>query len=163
MWNRKRYGLQTFPKPVQQVKLFCNDEKPIHLYKPFLMPTGPVIDSAATLAGAIPGTLFSTKVPEHLKTMLPLTFGVLSMAMGMVMIAKVNLLPPVILAVLIGSTIGELLKIEQGIGRVAMQVNRWMATVLPQKPKSQDNDNFLNSFVAVLVLFSASAPVFSAP
>jgi len=120
------------------------------------MPTGPVIDSVATLVGAILGTVFSTKVPERLKTMLPLTFGVLSMAMGVVMIAKVSLLPPVILAVLIGSTIGELLKIEQGIGRAAVSVNKLMATMLPAKSTAQDNDKFLNGFVAVLVLFSAS-------
>ena len=65
------------------------------------MPAGPLIDSFGTLTGALLGAFMGNKFPERLRTMLPLTFGIVSMAMGVVMIAKVNMLPPVILAMLI--------------------------------------------------------------
>ncbi|WP_428657546.1 DUF554 domain-containing protein [Runella sp.] len=120
------------------------------------MIIGPVIDSVATFTGAILGATFSTKIPERLKTMLPLTFGAVSMAMGVVMIAKVNLLPPVVLSLLIGSTIGELLKIEQGIERIALNVNNQVSPLFPAKLSQKNDKNFLTGFVSVLVLFSAS-------
>lgn len=120
------------------------------------MALGPLIDSLATLAGALLGSTLASKIPERLRTMLPLTFGVLSMAMGVVMISKVSLLPPVILAVLVGSALGELLKIEKGIEYVATRLNGQIQRIIPGSAASKKSDTFLRDFVSVLVLFSAS-------
>lgn len=120
------------------------------------MPLGPLIDTIATLIGAIIGAVLSSKIPERLRIMLPLTFGAVSMAMGIVMIAKVSLLPPVILALLLGSAAGELLKIESGIGRVAIKVNAQMQKWIPVNKSRKNEDEFLAEFVSALVLFSAS-------
>jgi uncharacterized membrane protein YqgA involved in biofilm formation len=120
------------------------------------MPVGPIIDSIATLLGAVLGALFSAKIPERLKVKLPVTFGAISMAMGIFMIAKVSLLPPVILALLIGTIIGELLEIEERIGRVAVSLNARLMTLLPVTLRQTSSKDFLTGFVSVLMLFSAS-------
>lgn len=119
------------------------------------MAFGPLIDSLATLSGALLGAFLGSKIPERLRTMLPMTFGVLSMSMGIVMISRVSLLPPVILSVLIGSAVGELLKIEKGIERVAIKVNTKIQKLISGN-ETKNSDTFLRDFVGVLVLFSAS-------
>ncbi|MBC7904599.1 MAG: DUF554 domain-containing protein [Gemmatimonadaceae bacterium] len=120
------------------------------------MPTGPLIDSAATLTGALLGALTGHRFPQRLKTMLPLTFGILSMAMGIVMISKVSMLPAVILAVLVGSAIGELLKLESQVEKIAGNTNSYIQKIFPQKIRPENEEKFLKDFVSVLVLFSAS-------
>jgi uncharacterized protein len=119
------------------------------------MPTGPVIDSLSTLAGALIGAFAGTKFPERFRNALPQTFGIISMAMGVVMIAKVDQLPPIVLAMLLGSAIGELLKIEQRIEVVAIRVNAAIRRLV-HGSKPQHETAFLKDFISVLVLFSAS-------
>lgn len=120
------------------------------------MLTGPIIDSLATLGGAVAGTLLGKKIPERLRIMLPMTFGAASMALGMNSVVKVNLLPPVILALLVGSALGELLKIESGIERIALRINRPIQRIFPQERTAEETTIFLQNFVSILILFSAS-------
>lgn len=116
---------------------------------------GPVINSLATLVGAIAGALLGNRIPERLRKNLPLTFGAASMALGIHSIVKVSMLPPVILALLAGAAIGELLKVEKGIERLAIRINRPIQRIFPQKVE-QDKELFLQNFVSVLILFCAS-------
>lgn len=120
------------------------------------MLTGPIINSVATLAGSIIGATMGNKIPERLRLALPLTFGAASMALGINSVVKVSMLPPVILALLVGSAVGELLKIEKGIEWAAIRVNGPIQRIFPVKKTEEDPQAFLQNFVAVLVLFSAS-------
>jgi uncharacterized protein len=121
------------------------------------MPTGPIIDVLATLAGSIIGALLGNKIPLQLRTMLPLTFGVVSMAMGIVLIAKVNTMPAVIFAMLLGSALGELLKLENHIEIAAIKLNSTIQRFLPNKNTVNNNkDTHIKTYVSILVLFSAS-------
>jgi len=121
------------------------------------MFTGPLIDTLATLTGAIAGAFLGNKIPERLRLMLPLTFGIISMGMGIVMISKVSMLPPVILALLIGTALGELFKIENRIEKCALFLNAALQNKSSRKnPVKLDNAAFLQNFISVLVLFSAS-------
>ena len=121
------------------------------------MFTVPLIDTLATLTGAIAGAFLGNKIPERLRLMLPLTFGIISMGMGIVMISKVSMLPPVILALLIGTALGELFKIENRIEKCALFLNAALQNKSSRKnPVKLDNAAFLQNFISVLVLFSAS-------
>ncbi|PZP51612.1 MAG: hypothetical protein DI598_02795 [Pseudopedobacter saltans] len=120
------------------------------------MPTGPIIDCVATLVGGILGTLLGNKIPERVRRTLPLTFGAASMAMGIFTIVKMHSLPPVILALIVGSIIGELLMIENAIGKAANSLKNPIQKLFPNGSKIEDEALFLEQFVSVLVLFSAS-------
>ncbi|MFT3919088.1 DUF554 domain-containing protein [Cloacibacterium sp.] len=119
------------------------------------MPTGPLIDVFATLFGGILGAFLGNKIPERVRKALPLTFGAASMAMGIFTIIKMHTLPPVILSLILGSIIGELLMIEKGIGNLANKMRVPIQKMFPVK-NAADEDKFLEQFVSVLVLFSAS-------
>jgi len=121
-----------------------------------MLPAGPLIDSAATLSGSLIGATLGHKIPDSLKKMLPLTFGAASMAMGVAMIVKVNRLPAVILALLLGSTIGELLKIEGRIEIAAKTIQGPVQRFFKSDNSTVDEHVMLMQYVSVLVLFSAS-------
>lgn len=119
------------------------------------MPTGPIIDVLATLFGGILGAFLGNKIPERVRKALPLTFGAASMAMGIFTVVKMHSLPPVILALILGSIVGELLMIESGIGKLANKMRIPIQKIFPVKNEAEE-DKFLEQFVSVLVLFSAS-------
>jgi uncharacterized membrane protein YqgA involved in biofilm formation len=79
-----------------------------------------------------------------------------SMAKGVEMIAKVCLLPAVILAMLLGCILGELFKIENKIESPALRINAAIQKTFPFKNKAENEVAYRRDFVSVLVLFSAS-------
>ncbi|MDO3410264.1 DUF554 domain-containing protein [Saccharibacillus sp. CPCC 101409] len=126
------------------------------------MPVGPLINALAVLLGGVLGAMLGGKVPERLRVNLPLTFGAASMGMGVVLIAKVHALPPVILALLLGSAIGELVMLEKGIERLAGKIRGPIERLLPagvsgsSSGAGPDPNVFMQQFVGIVVLFCAS-------
>lgn len=49
---------------------------------------GPIVDSSALFLGGIAGTLCSGIVPKRIKETLPLIFGVITLCMGMTLVAR---------------------------------------------------------------------------
>lgn len=122
---------------------------------------GPVINSCATLLGGALGATLSNGLKEKYRTRLPLTFGGASMAMGIALIVKMNTLPAVVFSLLLGSVIGEMLDIELNIGRLAGKLRGPLDRLMPQKgggdgPAGLSNEEFIDKFVGILVLFVAS-------
>ncbi|MBO0476153.1 DUF554 domain-containing protein [Vagococcus sp. DIV0080] len=121
------------------------------------MPVGPFINCLSTLLGALIGAFLGKKIPERLRLNLPLTFGAASMGMGISMVVKVHMLPPVILSLLLGSAIGELLKLEKGIEWCAQKVRGPIQKIFPSDNSIVGSqENFMQQFVGIVVLFSAS-------
>ena len=120
------------------------------------MPVGVVVNALAVIFGGLLGAILANKVPERLRTALPLTFGVASMAMGIVYIVDMNVLPVVVLSLLLGSIFGELAKLEKGIEWCVNKVRKPFLS-LGSNQKSLDNEQaFMEKFVAILTLFTAS-------
>ena len=119
------------------------------------MIIGPYINSAAVLFGAIGGALFAHRIPERVRVAMPLTFGVASMAMGVVMIGQVTHMPVMVLASILGALLGELMWLERGIGKLGAQTKSLVEKVAPA-PAGITHAEFLEKFVAILVLFGAS-------
>lgn len=120
------------------------------------MITGPYINAAAIISGALIGAMLGGKLPERLRTNLTLIFGLCSLCMGVVMVAKTATMPAMILSVLIGTIIGELILLEQGINKLAGLAKNLAERVFSSTPKGLSHDEFLAKFVAIVILFSFS-------
>jgi len=119
------------------------------------MPIGVIVNALAVLIGGFFGAFLGNKIPERLRVALPLTFGAASMGMGIVLIGKVHTLPAVVLSLIIGSAIGELVKLEKGIEWCANKVRVFIEKVFSSK-NTMDSKNFMEQFVGIVVLFCAS-------
>jgi uncharacterized membrane protein YqgA involved in biofilm formation len=118
---------------------------------------GPIVNSASTLIGGVVGALLGNRLSECLRTELPLVFGVISMAMGVTMIVKMHSLPAVIISILLGAIIGAVIALETKINFAAGKARVVIDKLTPSKKTSAVSpDEFVEKFVAVLILFCAS-------
>lgn len=123
------------------------------------MPIGPIVNTLAVFLGGFIGAFLGNKVPERLRYALPLTFGAASMGMGVSLIMKMETLPAVILSLLIGSVIGELIKLEKGIEWCAGKARGLVEHLFPGGEgilDTGDSNDFMEKFVSIVVLFCAS-------
>lgn len=121
-----------------------------------MIPVGPIINMFAVLLGGIVGIVFKDRIPERLVTTMPLAFGMSSIAMGITMIIKLEALPPVILAVLLGTIIGELILLEKWVGKLAEGVRRVLEKQFSRYRSSLTKEDFKEQYVSIIVLFCAS-------
>lgn len=118
---------------------------------------GPWIDSSAVLLGGIAGAALGRRVPERIRTALPLTFGLCSMGLGIALTASVKHLAAMVLSVILGVFIGELICLERGIACVSERLRNVVDRIVPSSADAGvANADYLQTFVAVLVLFCAS-------
>lgn len=118
------------------------------------MLIGPIVNSGAIILGGLLGGFLGVKMPERLRTSLPQTFGLCSMALGVVLLVKMHSMPVVILSVILGAAIGELFYLERyiaGLGNMARGIASRFAP-----DTGMDQSVFTEKFVAIIVLFCAS-------
>ena len=77
------------------------------------MPIGVFTNCAAVLVGGLVGTGLGKILPQNLKDNLPTLFGYCSIAIGITSIIKASGMTAVVLAILVGFTIGHSLHLEQ--------------------------------------------------
>lgn len=120
------------------------------------MPIGVIVNSLSVLFGGLIGAFLEDKIPERVRTALPLTFGVASMAMGINLIVKMDTMPAVILSLILGSAIGELIKLEKGIEWCANRIRGPIDKLFSSKENSDNQQEFMEKFVGIVILFCAS-------
>lgn len=120
------------------------------------MPSGVIINALSVLLGGLIGAFLGDKIPERVRKALPLTFGAASMAMGINLIMKMHTMPAVILALILGSAIGELIKLEKGIEWCAERVRKPVERIFSSKVNIDNQKEFMEKFVGIVVLFCAS-------
>ena len=120
-----------------------------------LLPVGPYVNGAAVAIGGLSGAFLGTRLPERLRTAMPMTFGLASMGLGISMIVKLQHLPAVILALILGAIIGELVHLERMIGKLGTRAKGLVESIFPPR-EGLSHDEFIEKFVAILVLFCAS-------
>jgi uncharacterized protein len=116
---------------------------------------GPFVNGASVVVGSISGAFLGDKISENLRTKMPLVFGLASMGLGIAMVVKVKYLPAVILAMLLGTLIGELMHLETWVQKVAAKTKGFIES-FAKPPEGLTQEQFLEKFVAILVLFCAS-------
>ncbi|WP_320007262.1 DUF554 domain-containing protein [Maridesulfovibrio sp.] len=117
--------------------------------------TGPIINGAALLIGSVAGAIIGPKLNNNIRTRMPMVFGCASMGLGVAMIVKVKLLAPVMLALVVGSLLGEIIQLETLIQNSASKA-RVIIEKLTRPSADMGQEEFLDKFVALLVLFCMS-------
>lgn len=121
------------------------------------MVVGPFVNGSAVLIGGMAGAFLGTKVPERLRVALPMTFGLSSMGLGIVLIGKIHSLPAVILALIIGAALGELVFLEEKIGRLGNLAKGLVGRFQGEQTETGlTGAAFTEKYVAIMVLFCAS-------
>ncbi|WP_410014598.1 DUF554 domain-containing protein [Sodalis sp. C49] len=116
---------------------------------------GPWLNSAAIISGGLLGISFAKHVPERLREGLPATFALASISIGIVMVIKVQNMPAVIFALILGTTLGELFSLEHGVKWGAGKLQYWLSRVIKTR-STMPAKEFAQSFTAMIVLFCAS-------
>lgn len=119
------------------------------------MPVGPLVNMTATLIGGLIGASIGRFIPEYLRIKMPQIFGLIALCLGVPMLVGMTHMLSVVIAVLAGVIIGELLKIEKRIEALAGKIRSPLEKALKSTP-ALGGDEFMNQFIAILVLFSAS-------
>ncbi|WP_409076480.1 DUF554 domain-containing protein (plasmid) [Pantoea sp. C3] len=119
------------------------------------MVVGPFVNGSAVLVGGLAGAFLGNKVPERLRVALPMTFGLASMGLGIVLIGKIHSLPAVILALILGAALGESVFLETKIGRLG-NLAKGLVSRFQKQDTGLDPAAFTERYVAILVLFCAS-------
>ncbi|AKJ41362.1 DUF554 domain-containing protein [Pragia fontium] len=117
--------------------------------------TGPLLNSAAVFIGGGLGLLLAPVIPQRLRDGLPAAFAMISIAMGVVMTIKVQQLPAVALALILGLAIGELCFMEKGVQRFGSFIQRVLARILPVRNHNMTPELYSQNFTALIVLFCA--------
>ncbi|GCE18826.1 DUF554 domain-containing protein [Dictyobacter kobayashii] len=110
--------------------------------------TGTLINFATVMIGGVLGLLIGERLPDRIKTIVIASIGLITVVMGISSgISTKNALIP-LLAVVIGSVIGELIDIDKRIN--------WLGDWLKKRfsrPDSQHNVNFTTAFVIASLQF----------
>ena len=117
------------------------------------MVIGPFINASAVLLGGVLGAVLSQRLPERIRSSMPSIFGLASLGIGILLVIKCANLPVMVLATLLGALIGEFCFLEKGInGAVGKAKN----LISRGKNAAGAHDSFIQSYVAIIILFCAS-------
>ncbi len=119
------------------------------------MLIGPVINSCAIILGGVIGATFARRIPKRLVDGLPATFALASISIGVGMIVKVNNVPVMVMAFILGTAVGELIFLEAGVKKGAMFIQSKCQKFLP-RPRGLSENEFSLQFTSMIVLFGAS-------
>ncbi|WP_336749705.1 DUF554 domain-containing protein [Pantoea vagans] len=120
------------------------------------MIIGPYANSLGIILGSLIGFILARAVPKRLHESMPMVFGLCSMSMAVILIMKFSTLPVIILSCIIGTIVGELTYVERRINTAATKVRKLAEWLSPGRQESISQQEFLEVFVALIVLFCAS-------
>lgn len=120
------------------------------------MIIGPFINGCAIVVGGFGGGTLSGRIPERLRLAMPLTFGAASMAMGIILVNRAVHMPVMVLSAILGALVGELIYLEKGIGWAGSKAKTLVEKIFPAPGGDMSQQEFLEKFVAIIVLFCAS-------
>lgn len=118
-------------------------------------PIGPFANAAAIIVGGLCGAYIGHKVPERIRVSLTPLFGLLSLGLGIIAVNDARYYAAVGIASIMGLIIGEYFCLEQRINRLANHTRYVIERFFPPTLNLSSNE-FLDKFVALLILFSAS-------
>jgi len=116
---------------------------------------GPFVNSAGIVMGAVLGAVCGQSITPEFRTKINYVFGCIALGIGVFMTAKGNSLPPVILALLFGTMLGEAFRLEAGVMRLAF----WSVGFLQRKKPAANSlpeQTFRDQFAVVTVIFCVS-------
>lgn len=118
------------------------------------MVTGPFINASAVLVGGVLGALLSQRLPERIRTAMTSIFGLASLGIGILLVIKCANLPVMVLSTPVGTLLGEICNMEKGINTLVSKLQQLMSA--KGKKKASAHESYIQSYVAIIVLFCAS-------
>lgn len=86
---------------------------------------GPIVDSGALALGGILGIFMGNWIPKRVTTTMPLIFGVVTIGIGASLVGQAAYLHIVVLALIVGTFLGELCHMEHGLELVIRKGMSW--------------------------------------
>jgi len=117
--------------------------------------TGPYVNGVALFIGSMLGGFVGPKFSRDFRLHMPMVFGCISIGISITMLVKGKALAPVVLAVIAGTIVGELIRLESAIQTGVGYVGK----VIEKHSKASPNINqqeFHDTFVTLTVLFCFS-------
>ena len=108
-------------------------------------PIGPLVDAGAIALAGILGSLVGTRLDERVSKALTTLMGFVALAIGIVLVIRVQTLGAVVLALVIGTLIGTLLKLDDHANSLFKKINLKLF-------KSEEDEEKLDNFNTILVL-----------
>nr|WP_314460596.1 DUF554 domain-containing protein [uncultured Clostridium sp.] len=112
------------------------------------MPIGVTVNCIAVLLGGVLGAILKNYFPERLKNALPNIFGLSAITMGVYFIIRLESLSAVVLAVILGTVVGELLGLEENLLTGLRNLEKRMPVRL--------GEDELDILVSLIILFCFS-------
>ena len=120
------------------------------------MPIGVICNALAIVIGGLIGAAAGNRLSEEFKEKLNLVFGACSMGMGVSTVVLMQNMPAVILALILGTSLGIALRLGQRIEAAGRGLQKLMSrfTKLPGDPAGEEER--MNLLVTAMVLFCTS-------
>ena len=112
------------------------------------MPIGLLSNCGAVFVGGHIGTACGKYLTDRMKEVITVVFGLSAVANGIVSIIKVESMPPVIMAMIVGTFFGELFQLER-------RVRSGLHGALERVPISTDRID-MDEYVTIVAIFCAS-------
>ena len=109
---------------------------------------GPIVDSGALALGGLAGVFFGKWIPARVKDTLPLIFGIITISLGATLVGKAAYLHVVVMALIVGSFIGELLYMEKYLELTIRKSVSWS-----KKRDNAKDDTFIIHFITLISIF----------
>lgn len=120
------------------------------------MPWGVIINSLAVILGGLLGVFLGRFFQKEFCKHLTMIFGIISMSMGISGIIKVENLPAVVLAVIVGLILGELCGLEKKFSQAAGFMKRPVEKLFGNQQAAGMQEEEMGRFISVVILFCAS-------
>lgn len=118
---------------------------------------GPFVNTVGIVVGSVLGVVGGRRITPEYGKKINSVFGCISLGLGVSMTAKGHSLPPVILAVLGGTLVGEVLRLEPVVMKLALWGVSLFQRRRPAAGTALPDAAFRDQFAVVTVLFCASA------
>lgn len=113
--------------------------------------TGTIINVAAITLGSLIGLVAGNRIPEKTRQTLVSALGLFTLAYGVFIFGQTqNMLIP-LFALVLGTVIGELLKIEEGLNGLGERIQQKLASWNPNL--TGESQKFVTGFVSASLLF----------
>ena len=120
------------------------------------MPIGILVNTAAIILGGLLGALLGNKMSDSYKEKLNMIFGLSAMGMGIASIVLMENMPAVIFSLILGTSVGCLIHLEERITQGAGLMQKAISKVLPQGKTLLSQEEYNATLVTIIVLFCAS-------
>jgi uncharacterized membrane protein YqgA involved in biofilm formation len=120
------------------------------------MPIGVIVNALSILIGGIVGTIAGNKLTDGFKKKINMILGCCSMGMGISAIILMENMPAVVFSIIIGTTIGLVIRLGDRINTAAVEMNKIVEKIVKTPKPGISHEEFTATLVTCIVLFCAS-------